>query len=274
MDADRRGSVVGDRSLAALAPPAPVSAPTVPAQPPVDEKSTVNPVATDSHSFAFCWEIAADYSVYITPVLDLGNGVEVQRVNRDFHAFIQERYNANASAQCPAARDHAGADRDRQDQIDQLKRTTPKTRTLKFVDVEWKPAAATHSAAKAPTAIPSAPKPSALDAYQQAMAAQRPNGVAASQQVFCHADGAHSGGGGGQAQIYVSKVFAAAATAQAGVAFQTYLRGAHPDLTISTATCQTAPDADTLQGTRADYIANQKKIPTRAVVEVDWKGGQ
>lgn len=244
----------------------PLAVPTVSAG-----ESPYNPNANvKAPTYAFCWEVSPDYTVYITPTLILEN-VNVQSVSNDFAAFIRKTYGVNQSPQCPGARDQATSDATRQRQIDDLKRTTPKTRVLKFVDVDWKPIpqAADGSAPKPPSAPPPSSHPP--DAYQKALEAQRPAGVAAALITFCYATGAPSGGGG-PIHVYVTPVFASSpTTAQVGNAFQTFLRGAHPGENIAQATCSTAPDADTLDGTRQEYIAHQRQIPSRAVVEVDWK---
>jgi len=279
------------------AAPTPVQSPSMGAQPKGPDKSPSNPNAGagNASAYAFCWEIDGDYTVYITPVLKL----DKVNVQGDFGAFIQKTYAVNARPACPTMRDQAEVERSRQDQIDELKRATPKTRVLKFVDVAWTPPSTPATTAPAQTGVPSAPQVNPLDAYQKALEAQRPNGVAApgssagaraagatqaaattaakpaTAPMFCYAIGSPSSSSAShQSHTYVTKVFAGAATAQPGAAFQTFLRNAHRDENISPGTCSTAPDADTLQGTREEYIATQRKTANRTVVEVDWKGGQ
>ena len=250
-------------------PPPAQQTPAVPAHPPAEDKHH-DPNAPTPTYYGFCWEVAGNYTAYVTPVWNLDN-VNKQRVSIDFHAFIQKTYGQNASAYCPADSEAAAASA-RQDQINEFRRTAPKTRTPKIVEVDWKP---TTMVAEAPAPKPPAASPPptpALDAYQQALAAQRPKGVAAALSTFCYATG--SAAGGGPVHVYVTNVFASAPAAQYGSAFQTYLRGAHHDENIGTGMCAAAPDADTAQGSRQEYIANQRRIPTRTVVEVDWKGGQ
>ena len=268
--------------------PTTVQSPTMGAQPKGPDKSPDNPNAGagNTAAYAFCWEISADYTVYITPVLKLDK-VDVQG---DFSAFIQRTYGVNARPECPTIRDQVVVGRTRQTQIDDLKRTTPKTRVLKFVDVDWTPPSTPATATPAQTGVPSAPQPNALDAYQKALAAQRPNGVAApgspassgaagatqaaaptpakaaTTPMFCYATGSPSSSSAGtQAHTYVTKIFPGSATAQPGTAFQTFLRNAHRDESIGAGTCSTAPDADTLQGTREEYIANQRKMANRTI---------
>jgi len=273
--AKNRAVQTGWRPTAAVPSSAASPAPSPSAKPaPAPSTDEVTFSAPSESVYGYCSELAADYTLYITLVFNLEH-VTPQKVSGEFHALIQKTYGQNESAYCPAQHSDASVlATARQHDLDDLKRSTPKTRTLKIVMVDWKPTPDLISTAPAPKPANAAPRPTpALDAYQQALAAQRPNGVAAAETMFCYADGAQRGGGG-QAQIYVSKVFAAASTAQVGSAFQVYLRGAHPDVIISTATCPMAQDADTLQGTRQEYIENQRKISTRNVVEVDWKGGQ
>lgn len=257
----------------ATAPPAPPASSPAPKPAPAPGADKVYNTGSSTTRYMYCWTILGDYRSFFTPTFSL-DGVNPQKVNLDFVAYIRKTYGGNPSAECDASISTSASDAAQQNKMDELTRSTPKTQHLTITNVEWKPAAApAETPAPASQGVPSAPKPSAMDAYQQAMAAQRPNGVAASMQMFCYATGAQPGGAG-KAQIYVSKIFPAAPTSQPGVAFQTYLRGAHSGQIIGTATCPTAPDADTLQGTRQEYLDNQRKIPTRAVVEVDWKGGQ
>jgi hypothetical protein len=219
--------------------------------------------------------------VYITPNANLDK-VNVQTVNRDFVAFILKTYGVRTSAQCPAARDEAALNRTRQSQIDDLKRTVPKTRTVKFVDVDWKPApiVADATSASKPAATP--PPTPALDAYQKALAAGQPRSNAAppdkpatAAMTFCYAIGTPTASSGGkQSHAYVTKLFSSPAGAQADTAFQKSLSSAHPDENISRAVCQASTDTDSLQGTRQEFIADQRKVPSRAVIDVDWKGGQ
>jgi hypothetical protein len=250
-------------------PPAQQAA-AVPAHPPVQDRH-FDPNAPAPAYYGFCWEVAGDYTAYVTPVWSLDN-VNKQHVSIDFHAFIQTTYGQNESAYCPADAGQAKAAGARQDQIEEFRKATPKTRTAKVVEVDWKP---TTNAADAPTPRPAAAAPPptpALDAYQQALAAQRPKGVAAALSTFCYATG--SPAGGGPVHVYVTKVFSSAPAAQYGRAFQAYLRGAHHDENVGAGMCATAPDADTAQGSRQEYIASQRKNPTRAVVDVDWHGGE
>lgn len=266
-------TAVGPSSAASPAPAAATTAAPPAARPapaPGTDKVTHSNPPGPAHGY--CSEMTADYTVYVTQVFSLEH-VLPQKVSGEFHAFIQKTYGQNVSDYCPAQYGEPSLlTAARQHDLDDFRRTTPRTRTLNIVDVDWKPTPDAVAAAPAPQPAAATPTP-ALDAYQQALAAQRPRGVAAAQTMFCSADGAQRGGGG-KAQIYVSKVFAAGSTTQAASAFQSYLSGAHPEVIVSPATCRSAPDADTVQGTRQEYLDTQRKIPTRTVVEVDWKGGQ
>ena len=131
----------------------------------------------------------------------------------------------------------------------------------KVVETHWKPSDSpvpTPVQPQAKTAAPPGATPAAASAKQ-------------TLPMFCYATGSLSSG---VAHTYVTKVFPGSPMAQPGAAFQAFLRNAHRDESIGVGTCSTALDADTLQGTRQEYIANQQKMRNRTVVEVDWKGGQ
>jgi hypothetical protein len=138
----------------------------------------------------------------------------------------------------------------------------------------------------APAVKKAPPPPSAAqNEYEKALAAQRPQSVSQAQlaaaapyaaatgekYMFCDSTGSPYVGTA-QSHYYVTQVFPApAGNSHPENAFGAYLHGQHRQESFSGPSCSTPGSMSLMESTRRSYIANQGKIPNRAVVELTWK---
>lgn len=156
----------------------------------------------------------------------------------------------------------------------------------------------------APVAKKTPPPPSAAqEAYEKAMAAQRPQSVSQAQlaaaaktpapgssrapatpaaaapsagttgekYMFCYSTGSPYRGTA-SSHYYVTQVFPApAGNSHPQNAFGAYLHGQYQRESISGHYCSTPASMSVAESTRRSYIENQRKIPNRVVVELNWK---
>jgi len=274
---------------------APAPAPAPPAAPrgrgKGDNVSSGPPA--DVQLFLFCWEIAADYTVYITKVVAHPTPLaQIQRIPAEYSDFIAARYGVKTSASCPASRfSQAELEAQRTREIAQIRRGSPKAR---FVEVDWtpKPQDAPPAPGRGATnPAPAAPAPNALDAYNKALAAQRPasnTGAAAPAPVaaaakppapavetfsYCYAYGTPQGPGNGKPRrqhFYVTPIFARTAADQPGGDWQKFIRAAHTDEGFN-ASCSAPQPRAAVEKARTDQVASMRKLANFDVVDVDWK---
>lgn len=206
---------------------------------------------------------------------------------------------------CPQGCQAPGSDTNLQDRIEWVKQHGGKA-----IMTDWTPdkhAALMAEAAKNPVLPPStaaekkAPPLAAQTAYEKAMAAQRPQAVSQAQlaaaskaatppkpsttatagtasapstgekYIFCESTGSPYRGKA-QSHYYVTQIFPAPiGNTHPQDAFKAYLHGAHREEDISSSSCTHPGPKSAEESTRRSYIENQRTMPNRAIVELNWK---
>ena len=249
---------------------------------------------------AFCWIGSGNNpaTIYISRAAVFGR-INIQGVPNEYAAYIEQTYGVRQSASCPASRDAAETNAERQRLLDQIRRTT---KAVTFVELDWAPpskpvpatgtpvAAATppplaaprSNTAAAPANKPpvsadpissgpaSTPKPSAP---ANAAPPAPPAAQAPPKYSYCYAYGTPEPPGRGAAKqhFYISQPFQATSYAGLNQEFEAFIRGGHPGEKIS-ASCLALGPLETAQTGRQTVIAlRRKQTATFDVVEVDWK---
>jgi len=231
--------------------------------------------ATPGTTYGYCWIAAPDYTVYISRRADYGL-INIQSVNGEYAAFIEKTYGVRQSASCLGARDAGELDLDHQRTMDQLKRTAK----VKFVELDWVPAARPAAAAKSPVPTPAAPPaqprpaPPAAGAKPSAQpdtpAPAKPAAQAAAMYSYCYAYGKPASGSTKQ-HFYMSQPIQVAANERLNQDFGAFLRRAHPGENINASCSGAVPLEDARKGRQTALDLRRKQTAAFDVVEVDWK---
>lgn len=249
----------------------------------------------------WCWEASNDYVAYFSRVETYHVG-QISGVEQEFAKFIEKTYGLRGvSASCFGSYYPGQAEIVRQRTIDDIKRSAPAKFPVKFVELDWAPAPTAAAPAAAPAqSAPTAPAASAQNAYEKALAAQRPRSVgssapprartadadadvaprlaaavvtqAAPTYSYCSANGTPTARSKGPVHqhFYVTQPFPLAAGQHPDGAFQNFLRAAHPG-EIFTARCSTAGPLATVENSRRVNIGGKQKNPYFDIQEVRWQ---
>jgi hypothetical protein len=288
--------------------PTPAPSPTGQVAAPQQDSSKILPGTTKAPSDAlqgYCFQYTKD-KLFITKTF-LYNRPNGDGVDQEFSAYVSKTYGtpAYASSRCAAVRvDASRVESLRQNEISELKRYP----NLQLVEFEWAPAPKPEPPAQ--TAAPATPAPNALDAFNKAVAAQRPASNTAPQPApgaapqqtaratpapvapkatpapasppsapevstysYCYAYGTPPplNGRAAKQHFYITKSFPAATSANLNRDFAAFLTAEHPAESMN-ASCLSPTALDQADKGRQDAITlRRKQTTTFDVVEVDWK---
>ena len=255
--------------------------------------------STSAERSIFCWTITPDYIVYMSKLADLPAAVISSRLSQQFDAFTAKTYGTTPGGRCQVTMPDEG-NRLRQAEIDQLRKGSAR---VKFVEFDWSPTAE-PTAAPAKPAAPTTAAPSAQDAYEKALAAQRPRsnteatspakpatpspapaaatstaparpaGAAASANLYayCYANSTQRPSSGPvQQHFYVTPIFPVAPDANVSEAFQNFMRSEYPTENVGRPSCTNGIPQNNADAARRGMLAGRRGTPNVTVTELTWK---